>query len=113
MISELDYNAARACPKCAHIMVTTLYVADTHDYRCSDHRGGGDCCTAEHFHRCCQRCHYEWAENVLVPEDQEALFAFKCHLCGKEKWSISEVNALRMLAFHYDRRHRGWTNPDA
>lgn len=34
-----------------------------------------------------------------------------CHLCGKRKEALSAVRAWYLLAFHYDRRHRGWTNP--
>lgn len=32
-----------------------------------------------------------------------------CHLCGKVKTATSDVRADYLLAFHYDRRHRGWT----
>lgn len=38
-------------------------------------------------------------------------YAFKCHLCGKVKTTPeSEWRALYLLAFHYDRRHKGWTH---
>ena len=35
----------------------------------------------------------------------------RCHLCGKYKGGrgTSPDRALYLLAFHYDRRHRGWT----
>lgn len=34
-----------------------------------------------------------------------------CHLCKKVKSADDEWRALYELAFHYDRRHRGWTDP--
>jgi len=34
---------------------------------------------------------------------------FTCHLCGKVKEGADERSALLKLAFHYDRRHKGWT----
>ncbi len=42
-----------------------------------------------------------------IVEDVE--YVFTCHLCQKEKRAPHEVRALYLLAFHYDRRHRGWT----
>lgn len=32
-----------------------------------------------------------------------------CHLCGKIKASATAERADYLLAFHYDRRHPGWT----
>lgn len=34
----------------------------------------------------------------------------RCHICGKVKDSSNDAIALHKLAFHYDRRHRGWTD---
>lgn len=39
-------------------------------------------------------------------------FSFKCHLCGKVKEASTEWRALYTLAFHYDRRHNGWTHEE-
>lgn len=38
--------------------------------------------------------------------------AMTCHLCGKQKGGIGTTpdRAVYLLAFHYDRRHRGWTS---
>lgn len=32
-----------------------------------------------------------------------------CHICGKVKSGLDFKRTLYELAFHYDRRHRGWT----
>ncbi len=34
-----------------------------------------------------------------------------CHLCHKVKDASTPGRAICLLAFHYDRRHRGWTQP--
>lgn len=33
----------------------------------------------------------------------------KCHLCGKVKTAMTVQRVEYKIAFHYDRRHRGWT----
>lgn len=35
-----------------------------------------------------------------------------CHLCGKTKGADDEWRANYVMAFHYDRRHGGWTRQD-
>ena len=34
----------------------------------------------------------------------------RCHICGKEKEAESYDRATYLIAFHYDRRHPGWTH---
>lgn len=43
-----------------------------------------------------------------LPEDEG--YVARCHLCPKVKWAHSSWRALYELAFHYDRRHQGWTH---
>lgn len=49
---------------------------------------------------------------AAVAQAQEE-FQFSCHLCGKVKSASTEWRALYELAFHYDRRHKGWTHEGA
>lgn len=43
-------------------------------------------------------------------EDGTATYVAFCHLCSKTKEATSKRRVLYLLAFHYDRRHQGWTN---
>lgn len=45
----------------------------------------------------CPAC---WAHRALY---------LKCHICGHAKWASTPERATYMLAFHMDRRHKGWT----
>jgi transcription elongation factor Elf1 len=61
------YNPTATCPKCGHDDVRTFYVAE---HKAWSTPGCGLLSLdkyQEHLDRCCQRCHYEWAEAVLEP----------------------------------------------
>lgn len=47
-------------------------------------------------------------------EDDRTGVMVQCHLCPKQKggFGTTPARALYELAFHYDRRHRGWTIDD-
>ena len=45
----------------------------------------------------CPAC---WAHRALY---------LKCHICGHRKWASTPERATYLLAFHMDRRHKGWT----
>jgi hypothetical protein len=36
----------------------------------------------------------------------------KCHLCGKTKAGENAKRAEYLMAFHYDRRHKGWSKDE-
>jgi hypothetical protein len=44
-----------------------------------------------------------------VEELEGAQHSRRCHICGKEKEAENAARADYLLAFHYDRRHPGWT----
>lgn len=47
---------------------------------------------------------------IVVSTDGEFVsVALACHLCSQVKQGSDADRALYELAFHYDRRHKGWT----
>jgi hypothetical protein len=79
-IADLPYfDEAARCPKCWHDDIGTSWEENAH---CSGHRYPHDwcptptfkpeCCTAEHLHRTCRRCHFQWAEAVISCSDQSS-----------------------------------------
>lgn len=46
---------------------------------------------------------------ILWDGDDVVSAAFACHLCPTVKQSRNPDRALYELAFHYERRHPGWT----
>lgn len=51
-------------------------------------------------------------DEIAVDVDARTGVMVSCHLCGKRKGGAGTgpARALYLLAFHYDRRHRGWTS---
>jgi hypothetical protein len=51
-----NYDIQRSCPKCGHVATATVWhhPADSCDLE-----------PAEHMHRQCSQCQYEWAEAPL------------------------------------------------
>lgn len=47
---------------------------------------------------------------VIRDEGQVVSVALGCHLCSQVKQGPTPERVLYELAFHYDRRHKGWTN---
>lgn len=47
---------------------------------------------------------------AAIEYDDHNQLAVKCHLCPKVKVAQDPWRALYLLAFHYDRRHPGWTH---
>jgi hypothetical protein len=39
---------------------------------------------------------------------QRSLY-LRCSLCGQTKWASTPERATYLLAFHLNRRHKGWT----
>jgi hypothetical protein len=57
------YDADRKCPKCFNETVSTSFHGHNPFYdRCSTGSSRCDGPGAEHQHRTCRRCHYEWNE---------------------------------------------------
>lgn len=58
------FNPEATCPKCGYDLIGVLYQRFGCSYpaRCGVRHTG-----PEHLDRVCQRCHYEWAEDVLSP----------------------------------------------
>jgi hypothetical protein len=53
------------------------------------------------------------AEFLIIEEpDGTRTYTAFCHICTKSKQANAAWRALYLLAFHYDRRHRGWTDSD-
>lgn len=59
---------------------------------------------------------FEWVDGCeacwtlhYVGEEPPVYVERRCHLCGKVKKATTEATANYLLAFHMDRRHRGWT----
>lgn len=50
---------------------------------------------------------------TIEHEDGTATYVAFCHLCSKVKESTTKQRVLYELAFHYDRRHQGWTHAPA
>lgn len=65
------YQPSEHCLKCGHDVVVTFYCKGAYDamYRspCQDMYERH----AEHLHRNCQCCHYEWIEAVIVTAPTE------------------------------------------
>jgi len=61
------FSPDATCPKCGHDVVTVAYVG-THRSWESPQCGAtiNDWKYTEHLDRCCQRCHYVWAEAALA-----------------------------------------------
>jgi hypothetical protein len=57
------------------------------------------------------------SDRLELVRDRRALVevvsvAVACHLCTQIKQGADADRALYELAFHYDRRHKGWTTDD-
>ena len=49
---------------------------------------------------------------VVWEGDRAVSLARGCHLCSQVKQGPTPDRVLYELAFHYDRRHKGWTVAD-
>lgn len=68
-----EFNAEANCPKCWGDDIGTAYKADSHGHGCTGHKAREpECCTDEHFHRSCKRCHYAWREEIMGERERAA-----------------------------------------